>query len=106
VKKNGVIVLIALAPEGQGTHYLYGKFGRRRFAPGCVPSEKVDVKKLIVFSEYKVADPLLQIAENPLIWLKDWKEVIAEIESVSTDQPSVALLPNSDIQCDMQALGS
>ena len=103
VKKNGVIVLIAQAPEGQGTHYLYGKFGKTNFAPGCVPSEQVAIKKLIVFSDYKVADPLFPIAANPIIWLKDWKDVIAEIKSIS-DEPTVALLPNSDIQCDEQRL--
>jgi nickel-dependent lactate racemase len=104
VKKNGIFVLIAQAPEGQGTHYLYGKFGKRSFAPGCVPSEKEELTKLIVFSDYKIADPLLPIAANPIIWLKDWKDVISEIKSVSTD-PTVAILPNSDIQCDKQRLG-
>jgi nickel-dependent lactate racemase len=103
VKKNGVIVLIAQAPEGQGTHYLYGKFGKENFAPGCVPSEQAAIRKLIVFSDYKVADPLLPIAANPIIWLKDWKDVIAEIKSIS-NEPTVALLPNSDIQCDEQRL--
>jgi nickel-dependent lactate racemase len=103
VRKNGVVVLIAQAPEGQGTHYLYGKFGKTNFAPGCVPSEQAAIKKLIVFSDYKVADPLLPIAANPIIWLKEWKDVIAEIKSIS-NEPTVALLPNSDIQCDEQRL--
>ena len=103
VKKNGIFVLIAQAPEGQGTHYLFGKFGKSSLAPGVVPLEKEQFRKLIIFSDYKIADPLLPIAANPIIWLKNWKDVIAEIESVSRN-PTVAILPNSDIQCDMQRL--
>ena len=106
VKKNGVIVLIAQAPEGQGTHYLFGKFGKNIFAPGYVSSGNVEPGRIIVYSEYKVADPLLPISENHIMWLKDWKQVIAEIESVFTNPPRVALLPNSDIQCDQETLNA
>ena len=99
VSKNGVMVLIAQAPGGQGTHFLQGKFGKKQFAHGYT-NEKNPLKKLIVFSEYKTPDPLLPISDGEIIWLKNWGDVLREIESSFDHAPTVALLPNADIQCD------
>lgn len=105
MKKNGVMVIIAQAPEGQVTHYLYGKFGKKQVAPGNnIPSE-IEFKKLIVFSEYKTPDPLLPITESKIVWVKTWKEVIEEIKSSFNYEPKVAVLPNAEIQCDEETLG-
>ena len=103
MKKESVMVIIAQAPEGQVTHYLFGKFGKRQSAP-CYASEKTGFKKLIIFSEYKTPDPLLPIAESEEIWLKNWDDVVNELKSMFDHAPTVALLPNSEIQCDEQTM--
>jgi nickel-dependent lactate racemase len=99
MKKNGVMVIIAHAPEGQITHYHLGKFGRRR-----TPEVKVSYK-VIVFSRHITPDPLLPITESA-IWIKNWTEVIEEIGSSFDYEPKVAVLPNSEIQCDTNILKS
>jgi len=104
MKKNGVMVIITHAPEGQTTHYLYGKFGKRQVAPGGGAQRKIEFKKLIVFSEYKTPDPLLPITGSEITWIRNWNEVIEEIKSLFDYDPKVALLPNSEIQCDEHAL--
>ena len=105
LNKSGVMVIITHAPEGQTTHYLYGKFGKNQFAPGRGLVTKIKFKKLIVFGEFKTPDPLLPITESETIWLKSWEEVIEEVQASFTYEPRVVLLPNAEIQCDPQSLG-
>ncbi|MEM3503879.1 MAG: hypothetical protein QW134_06615, partial [Nitrososphaeria archaeon] len=105
VSKNGVMVIIAHAPEGQSTHYLYGKFGLNEYAPGHSVPSKPPFKKIIIFSEYKTPDPFLPITEpSSIIWLNDWNEIIEEIENTLTHDPQVIVLPNAEIQCDEKIL--
>ena len=103
-KKNGIMVIIAQAPEGQTTHYLYGKFGITQFAPGNSFPCDISFQKLIIFSEYKTPDPFLPFSRCNMLWLKTWKEVIEEIKSSLGYAPKVAVLPNSEIQCDEETL--
>ncbi len=100
MKKNGVMVLIAQSPEGQTTHYLYGKFGKNQIAPGGSQIANIGFKKLIIFSEYKIPDPFLPIAGSETIWIKTWKEVIEEIKNNFEYDPKVSIFPNAEIQCD------
>lgn len=104
MKKNGVMVIIAQAPEGQTTHYLYGKFGKKQVAPGGNQSSEIEFKKLIIFSEYKTPDPLLPIIGSEMIWINAWKEVIEEIKTSFEYEPKVALIPNAEIQCDEETM--
>jgi len=100
VKKGGTIVLIANAPDGQVTHYLYGKFGEN--VGGTLYSGKrhyPKLGKLIVYSPHIVKDPFLQIADpNEMIWLKNWKEVLEELEKEHSEKSKVVLYPNTEIQ--------
>ncbi len=104
MKKNGIMVIIAQAPEGQVTHYLYGKFGKRQVAPGGSLSREIEFKKLIIYSEYRTPDPLLPITGSEMIWIRTWKEVIEEVKSSFDHEPKVAVLPNAEIQCDQETL--
>jgi nickel-dependent lactate racemase len=105
VKEDGVMVIIAQAPEGQSTHYLYGKFGVNEYAPGHSVPSKPPFKKLIIFSEYKVPDPFLPIAEpSSMVWLDNWMEVVEEIKNTLSHTPRVLVLPNAEIQCDEKIL--
>jgi nickel-dependent lactate racemase len=103
-KKNGIMVIITQAPEGQTTHYLYGKFGTTQFAPGNSFPCDISFQKLIILSEYKTPDPFLPFSRCGMLWLKTWKEVIEEIKSSLGYVPKVAVLPNSEIQCDEETL--
>ena len=104
MRKDGVMVIIAQAPEGQVTHYLYGKFGKRQVAPGGTLRGEIKFRKLIIFSEYKTPDPLLPIAQSEMIWVKTWIEAIEEIKSSFDHEPKIAVIPNADIQCDEETL--
>jgi len=104
LKEDGVMVLIAQAPEGQTTHYLVGKFGKRQYGPGGSQTPEVNFRKLVIYSEYKVPDPLLPIAESKVVWVKTWKEALEEVKSSFTHKPKIAVLPNAEIQCDEKFL--
>jgi nickel-dependent lactate racemase len=101
---NSVMILIAQAPEGQTTHYLYGKFGKKQVAPGGRQISKINFGKLIIFSEYKIKDPFLPIADSGMVWVKTWDEALEEAKNCFDYSPDAALIPNADIQCDEETL--
>jgi nickel-dependent lactate racemase len=99
VREGGTVVLIANAPDGQCTHYLYGKFGKniggRLFSGKRYPK----IGKLIVYSQYPVKEPLLVIGtQNEMIWLKEWNDVLEELQKTHSGTPTVAIYPNTEIQ--------
>lgn len=99
VREGGTVVLIANAPDGQCTHYLYGKFGKniggRLFSGKRYPK----IGKLIVYSQYPVKEPLLVIgAPNEMIWLKEWNDVLEELKKTHLGTPTVAIYPTTEIQ--------
>lgn len=104
MNKNGVMILIAQAPEGQTTHYLYGKFGKKQVAPGGRQLSKINFSKLIIFSEYKIKDPFLPITDSEMVWVNTWDETLEEAKNCFDYNPNVALIPNADIQCDKETL--
>jgi nickel-dependent lactate racemase len=100
VKKDGTLVIIANAPDGQVTHYLMGKFGRRSGGPMYSPYFP-SFSRIVVFSRYKIADPFLPIAEqDSVIWTGEWGEVLEILEARHPGHPTVAVYPNTDIQID------
>lgn len=104
VKKGGTVVLVVNTPEAPITHYLYGKFGKNRGGgqySRSHPSEKLG--KLIVFSPYKVIDPLLPWGDpKSFTWIKTWKEVLEELRAIHSGRIKVAVYPHSEIQCPPQ----
>ena len=100
VKKDGTLVVIANAPDGQVTHYLFGKFGRKSGGPLYAPSCPA-FSRIIIFSPYKIADPFLPIAEqDSVIWSKEWSEVIEILKTAHPGHPTVAVYPHAEIQID------
>ena len=98
MKNNGTLVIVANAPDGQVTHYLVGKFGRRIGGPLYAPTPS-KFKRIIVYSQYSVPDPFLPIAEKgEVIYTKEWTEVLEMLRTMHHDRPKVALCPNADIQ--------
>lgn len=101
VKKGGTVVLIANTPESLITHYLYGKFGKELGGGLYSPREPwPKLGKLIVFSPYKVRDPLLPFG-NPYAytWVKTWTEALEELKAAHSSNVRVAVYPNAEIQC-------
>jgi len=101
VAEGGAVVLIANAPEGQYTHYAYGKFGKKLGGklwarPPSYPKKMTT----IVYSHYKEKDPLLEIADpEHLIWTRTWTETVEAIKaSVDKDKPKVAVFPTACVQ--------
>jgi nickel-dependent lactate racemase len=100
VRKDGTIVVIANAPDGQVTHYLLGKFGRRSGGPLYAPFYPA-FSRIIIFSAYQITDPFLPIAEqDSVIWSKEWSEVIEILKAAHPGHPRVAVYPNAEIQLD------
>ena len=100
VKEGGTMVLIANAPEGQVTHYVYGKFGILKggnLYAGQRPCPKVG--KFIIYSPYKIRDPFLPILDPAeQVYMKTWDEVIEEIKSIHGNRPRIAVFPNAEVQ--------
>ncbi len=104
VKSGGTVVLIANTPESQITHYLYGKFGKELGGGLYSPRPPwPKLGKLIVFSPYKVRDPLLSLGEpDSYTWVKTWTEVLEELKATHSSNVRAAVYPNAEIQCPPQ----
>lgn len=106
VRPGGTVVIIANAPEGQVTHYLYGKFGKmlggRLFRPSLASPR---FGKLIICSQFKIVDPFLPIVNPELItWVGNWAEAIEEIGRPATGDFKVAIYPNAEMQAPREVL--
>lgn len=98
VKERGEIVIIANAPDGQVTHYLYGKFGRQLGGKAFLPSW-TRKGKIILFSPYKEnTNPNLFGSPECLVFCKTWSEVLEELSVRGTDKAKVAVYPDATIQ--------
>ena len=101
LKEGTVAVLVANPPEGQITHYAYGKFGKNRVGTIFNPPQPLEkLKRLIIYSEYPEVDPQLPIArKEDMTWIKDWNEVLEVVEAeVGKRDVRVAVIPNAEIQ--------
>ena len=100
IKEGGTVVLISNVPEGQVTHYIYGKFGECSGGVGWSPkSDGHPYGKLIIYSKYVEADPHLEIAgKKDTVWMSDWNEVLLELRKIHGKDAKVAVYPCSEIQ--------
>lgn len=100
IRVGGAVILISNTPEGQVTHYLYGKFGGE--IGGLAWSPKTDdlpYDQLIIYSKYCELDPHLPIGnEKKQIWMSDWNEILKFIESNYGKNLRVAYYPCGEIQ--------
>lgn len=106
VKRGGTVVIIANAPDGQVTHYLYGKFGKKfggRLHRPSLASPKFG--KLIVCSQFKVADPFLPIVDPELItWVGTWSEAVEAVGRPTKGKLRVAVYANAETQAPREVL--
>lgn len=106
VKQGGTIVVIANAPDGQVTHYLYGKFGKRFGGRLHRPSPASPrFGRLILCSQFKVVDPFLPIVSPELItWVSNWPEAVEVVGKPATGRLRVAVYPNAETQAAREVL--
>jgi nickel-dependent lactate racemase len=99
IREDGTVVLIANTPDGQCTHYFYGKFGKDIGGRLIRGKRYPKIGKLIVYSQYPVKDPLLAIeAPDEMLWLTEWDDVLHELQQTHAGTPSVAIYPTTEIQ--------
>ncbi len=100
VGEGGSVVLISNTPEGQVTHYLYGKFGEYHGGRGWTPKKEGQFYgKLIVYSNYVETDPQLPIAsKKDTLWINDWNKVLLKLKEIHGKDAKVAVYPWSEIQ--------
>jgi nickel-dependent lactate racemase len=100
IKKGGTAVIIANDPKGPVVHYLEGKFGKDCGAPFYRGLRKLDgIGKAIIFSPYKLKDPWYQLFDpEKQIWIKNWEEVIEELNNIYIDKAKVAVIPHGTVQ--------
>ena len=100
-KEGSSLVLVAVTPEGQITHYLTRSFGHkiggRLWQPKTALPSKIE--RLIIFTPYmdRTAGDWIAPAEA-VIWCQKWGEVIAELRRVYPGKAKVAVIPDSTIQ--------
>jgi len=100
LKEGGTMVLISNTPEGQVTHYLYGKFGKKLGGRGWRPKAPYSkIGKFIVYSPYMEVDPFLPIwSTEKILWIKTWAEVLKELKVSHKGNVKVAVYPCAEIQ--------
>ncbi len=103
LKPGGTVVLVVNTPESLITHYMYGKFGKKR--GGGLYSERrtqrpANLGRLIVFSPHRVIDPFLSLGpRGSYTWVKTWAEALEELRAIHGGKTRVAIYPNAEIQC-------
>ena len=99
-KEGGDMVIIAHAPEGQITHYVYGSFGLESHGRLAAPkkSKPRRVNNIIVYTKYvDVASGNWYGPPENITWAKTWDEVITQLDNNHND-PTVAVYPDLTIQ--------
>ena len=105
-QKGGDMVLIAVTPEGQITHYLERSFGKKfggrgwlAAGAGACKSLPRNTKRLTIMMPHsdKVGGDWL--APYDLInWKRTWTEIIQELKSTYGVKARVAVIPDATIQ--------
>lgn len=100
--KGGSIVLLCDMPEGQITHYLFGRFGKDTW--GRIPfgerKKAEHVKSVYIHSCYRdLANEFWFGKGDGISWHKDIEEIITVLEDEYKDKrPEVLILPDATIQ--------
>ncbi len=100
-EEGGDLVVIANAPEGQVTHYVYRSFGKevggRLWRRRSSLSPKV--KRLIIYAPYMDRTAADWIAPpESIIWAKTWVEVLEVLREAHRGSARVAVVPDATIQ--------
>jgi nickel-dependent lactate racemase len=98
--RNGDVVLIANAPDGQVTHYLMGPFGQT--SAGALRLQvriPQNINHAIIYSEYPDLAGRSYVEESDkALFMNDWSQVVSALRGFHGDKAKVAVYPNAEIQ--------
>lgn len=102
-RKGGDMVVIAVTPEGQTCHYLYGSFGKNITGRAweCITDLPINTRRLTIMAPYpdKAGAEWLTPANSSCTnRVKTWVEVIETLEKTYGDQARVAVIPDATVQ--------
>ena len=106
-EKGGDMVLIAVTPEGQITHYSERSFGKKfggrgwlaTAGAGACKSLPRNTKRLTIMAPYPDKVGADWVAPHNLInWARTWDEVIQELKNTYGVKVKVAVIPDATIQ--------
>jgi lactate racemase len=101
--KDGVVVLISDAPEGQVPHYVFrawgSDYGGRQYTPRPKGFVQYLMKKLIVMAPYPDRTGLDLICDvADAVFVKTWPECLALLETEFPGQAKVAIVQDGTMQ--------
>ena len=97
VAEDGTIVLIANCPDGDINHWLFGAHGMTTGASLWNPKPRAlqRGRRLIVFSPYRLRSLERRLGPpDTTTWIKEWGEVLEELENYHGGGSRVAVLPD------------
>lgn len=100
-KSGGDMVVIAITPEGQITHYWGRSFGKKFGGRAWLPITKLPdrTRKLIVLNPYPDKTGGDWLAPYELItWVRSWQEVIEQLKQSYGNKAKVAVIPDATLQ--------
>jgi len=106
-KKGGDMVLIAVTPEGQITHYTERSFGKKLggrgwlsvAGSGACKSLPRNTKRLTIMAPYPDRTGGDWIAPyNVINWTRTWDEAIRELRNTYGTKAKVAVIPDATVQ--------
>jgi len=106
--KGGEMVIIAITPEGQITHYWGRSFGKNFGGRAWLPKTSLPdrTKKLFIMTPYPDRTGADWVAPYELItWARSWAEVIQQLKQSYGDKAKVAVIPDATLQYFPAALG-
>jgi lactate racemase len=106
-ENGGDLVVIAITPEGQITHYLGRSFGREFGGRLWVKKTGLPerTKRLTVMTPYPDRSGADWLAPYELItWARSWPEVVQQLKNSYGDTARVAVIPDATLQYFPEAL--
>ena len=100
-QKGGDMVIIAITPEGQITHYLGRSFGRNFGGRLWVQRKSLPdrTSRLTVLAKYPDRSGADWLAPYELItWARSWPEVTQQLENIYGQKAKVAVIPDVTLQ--------
>ncbi|MFX0195053.1 MAG: lactate racemase domain-containing protein [Candidatus Hodarchaeota archaeon] len=98
-EEGGDMVIIANAPDGQVTHYVYGPFGNESLGRLAVKrkSKPRRVNNIIIFTQnIDIASGSWYGPPEKITWAKTWDDVLKNLDQ--NKEPKVAVYPDLTIQ--------
>ena len=97
---GGDVVLVCNSPLGQAQHYILGPCGKLIESMRNIKTPIAShVNHVIVYTEYPELSSLQYFEDSPkVMMMTDWKDVLQTLQDIHSENASVAVYPNADIQ--------